>query len=185
MPTLSADALQELVATIFRAAGADDEKASVVAESLVMTELAGHHSHGVMRVSQYIGNIRDDHLVPTAEPRRVMDEGPIGVVDGGWGFGQVTARAAAEFAAEKAREHGVSCIALRNSNHAGRIGEYTEMIAEEGLAGIAFVTGHGRTGLVAPHGGMTRQLNTNPVAITVPGTEGFPLTFDAATCAAA
>ena len=185
MPTLPAEALQEIVASIFRAAGADADKAAVVAESLVATELAGHHSHGVMRVPQYIGAIRSGHLKPNAEPRRVMDEGPLGVIDGGWGFGQIAARAAAEFAAEKAHEHGVSCIALRNSNHAGRIGEYTELVAAEGLAGIAFVTGHGRAGLVAPLGGLTRQLNTNPVAITVPGTEGFPLTFDAATCAAA
>jgi len=185
MPTLPADALQELVATVFRAAGADDDKAAVVAESLIMTELAGHHSHGVMRVTQYVGTIRNAHLKPNAEPRRVMDEGPIGIIDGGWGFGQIAARATAAFAAEKAHEHGVGCVALRNSNHAGRIGEYTELVAAEGLAGMAFVTGHGRSGLVAPHGGMTRQLNTNPVAITVPGTDGFPLTFDAATCAAA
>jgi len=185
MPTLRADALRELVAVVFRAAGAEPANAAVVAESLVATDLAGHHSHGVMRLPQYVGAIREGHLKPNAEPRRVMDEGPLGIIDGGWGFGQVAARAAAEFAAEKAHEHGVSCVALRNSNHCGRIGEYTELVAAEGLAGMAFVTGHGRSGLVAPLGGMARQLNTNPVAFTVPGTEGFPVTFDAATCAAA
>ncbi len=185
MPTLSADALQEVVAMVFRAAGAEPDKAAVVAESLVATDLAGHHSHGVMRVTQYINAIHADHLKPHGEPARVMDEGPIGIIDGGWGFGQVAARATAAFAAEKAHEHGVGCVTLRNSNHLGRVGEYTEIVAAEGLAGLAFVTGHGRVGLVAPVGGFTRQLNTNPVAITVPGTEGFPLTFDAATCAAA
>ena len=63
------------------------------------------------------------------------------MVTGGYGFGQVGARYAAELAAEMGREHGIAAVSLGQSTHVGRLGEYTAMIAAAGLIGIGFTSG--------------------------------------------
>ena len=58
---MQAEPLERLARDIFAAAGTPDDIAAVVAESLVMTNLLGHDSHGVLRVKQYITMIRKAH----------------------------------------------------------------------------------------------------------------------------
>ena len=50
MPTFTSDHLRQIAASIFEAAGVAPAEANVVAESLVESNLAGHDSHGVLRI---------------------------------------------------------------------------------------------------------------------------------------
>ncbi len=68
MPLLSTQKLTDLVSRIFIAAGTPDEIASIVATSLVESDLVGHESHGVVRVRQYLDAMRRGDLVPDAAP---------------------------------------------------------------------------------------------------------------------
>ena len=54
VPRLTADELRDATAAVFRAAGAQDEDAAMVADSLVDAELCGHPSHGLIRVPEYL-----------------------------------------------------------------------------------------------------------------------------------
>src|SRR5215472_17469997 len=89
---------------------------------------------------------------------------------------------ATEWAVASARRHGIAAAAVRHSMHIGRLGEYTERIAAEGLVGIVSVglAGPG-SGSVAPFGGAARFLGTNPWSMGVPAEGRPPLVFDAAT----
>ena len=71
---------------------------------------------------------------------------------------------------DKAKAKGVAVVALRNSGHLGRIGDFAEMAAAEGLVSLHFVNVFGSL-LVAPFGGAERRFSTNPVAIGVPTAE--------------
>jgi uncharacterized oxidoreductase len=71
-------------------------------------------------------------------------------------------------------------VALRNAGHLGRIGDFAEMAAAEGLVSLHFVNVFGSL-LVAPYGGAERRFSTNPVAIGVPTDDGAPFILDMAT----
>jgi uncharacterized oxidoreductase len=180
MPTFDFATLKEFGARLLVAAGAPPEEAAIVAGALARANLAGHDSHGVIRLEQYYRLIREGAIVPGA-PIEVVAETPGTVVlDGNWGFGQVVAQRAAERAIAKARESGAAVAGVRRSNHLGRLGDYPAMAAAQGMAAIAAVNNHGGGAWVAPWGGREGRLSTNPIAIATPGPEG-PILLDITT----
>lgn len=185
MPPATPEALTERTAAIFRACGASDEDATFVAHALVDAERAGHESHGLIRVSEYVREIRSGVISPKASPEILHDSGSGFLVDGNWGFGQVVARWTTERLIERAREHGIASAGIRNSAHVGRVGVYPEMAACEGLVSFAFVNGGGTEARVAPFGGSRAVFGTNPMAAAVPMPGAPPIVLDFSTAVVA
>ena len=181
MITLPPHTLTHLISQIFYAAGASDADAHQVADSLVASNLAGHDSHGVIRVPQYLAGITQGNIQPTAQPVIAHELGAITKVDAQHSFGQIAARFSMEITIAKAQEHGLAATTLLNANHIGRVGEWVLLAAEQNLIGLAFCNGGSPGGLVAPHGGVGRLLGTNPVAMAVPAANRPPLLLDYAT----
>lgn len=178
MPTFSADALTDFTTRLFAAAGVPEDEASKIAVNLVGANLRGHDSHGVMRAPQYLGFLENgDYRAGVA--LKIDHEGPAVVVaDGQWGFGQVQAHRLLDRVIPRAKALGVAAGALRNSGHIGRLGEYAERAAGEGLILIATVNNNGGGPRVAPPGGVAPRLGTNPLCAAVPtGREPVVLDF--------
>jgi hydroxycarboxylate dehydrogenase B len=177
-----ADALREFSAALAGAIGAPPAVAASVAGHLVGANLAGHDSHGVIRWSQYVAELDRGELRPAAEPRFLHEAPVVALLDAGRGFGHHSTMAAAEWTIAHARAHGIAAAAVRHSMHIGRLGEYTERMAGEGLVGIVTVGVAGTdSGAVAPFGGAARFLGTNPWSMGVPAAGRPPMIFDAAT----
>ena len=183
--SLDAQTLRTLVDRVLQAAGADEDIAAQVAESLVSSNLCGVDSHGFMRVAGYLEEIRRGRIDPAARPKIVRDEGAVVVVDGNRGFGQLAGCVAALAAVGKARQHGVGASLLSGSFHVGRVGEFAELAAGRGCLALAFCNGGPPGGLVAPHGGRARALGTNPIAYAVPAGRKPPIVADFSTSTAA
>jgi uncharacterized oxidoreductase len=83
---------------------------------------------------------------------------------------------------EKCARHGVAVIALRNSGHLGRIGDWPLQAARAGKLSLHFVNTTGAGILVAPHGGINRRLSANPIAAGIPIAGGPPLILDISAC---
>ena len=181
MITLSPSTLTRLVSQIFDAVGTDQADAGQVATSLVGSNLAGHDSHGVIRVPQYLTSIGQGNIQPQAQPVIAHEMGAITRVDARHSFGQIAARFAMQISIAKAQQHGLAATTLINSNHVGRVGEWVLLAAEQNLIGLAFCNGGTPGGLVAPYGGAGRLLGTNPVAMAVPVAGRPPLLLDYAT----
>jgi hydroxycarboxylate dehydrogenase B len=174
------DGLTALVTRIFAAAGCDDGEAAGISEALVRANLAGHDSHGVVRVPRYIQGLKLGQ-VRAGQSLTIVSETPgQALVDGNFGFGQTVAPLAVDLGIAKARVNGIAVIGLRNSGHAGRIGDWAERAAAAGLISIHFVNVFNGA-LVAPFGGVDRCFSTNPFCIGVPISEGPPLILDFAT----
>jgi len=178
---ITRDRLKDYVAAIFRGAGSDEEEAETVAAHLVEANLAGHDSHGVMRVYKYVDWVKAGQVVPNQHATVVTDRGAMVLVDGNFGYGQVIGKEAMTIAAERAGTHGFAAVSIRNAGHLGRIGAWAEQLAEAGLASFHFVNTSGFGILVAPHGGSDRRLSANPLAAGVPVAGGRPLILDIAT----
>jgi uncharacterized oxidoreductase len=171
MPILDATTLEQITRDVFAALGVPADDAAWIATLLVRANLRGHDSHGVIRVPQYVMSVKAGDTVVTPSITVPIDAPTLAVVDGGRGFGQVVARRGITLAIYKARAQGLAAVALRNTNHVGRLADYAEMAAAEGL--IALVWVNVPTALnVAPWGGAARRLGTNPHAIAFPGAGG-------------
>lgn len=152
--------------------------------SLVSADLRGHGSHGVIRLaSTYRTMIEGGQLDPAATPRVVSEDGPSGLIDGERGFGQIAGRVAADVLLERVEANGVGVVGLGNASHLGRVGEFAERVAAEGLLFAAWVNTGRTASLVTPVGGLDRRLATNPIAFGVPsfGAVDFPIALDMAT----
>ncbi|HWQ12116.1 MAG TPA: Ldh family oxidoreductase, partial [Roseiflexaceae bacterium] len=152
MPILHPDALADLAARIFLAAGASEPNARTVAQSLVLSDLAGHESHGVVRVRQYLNSIAAGDILPAAEPVVARETAVMASVDARRGFGQVAARLAMDCAVEKARAQGLAAAGIFHCNHVGRLGEWVEQAAAAGMVALAFCSLGRRGAAVAPYG---------------------------------
>ena len=179
---VEAGALREFSANLAQAMGADAEVAAEVARHLVSANLSGHDSHGMLRWPQYVAELDRGELDPTARAQVIHETAVTALFDAHRGFGQHSTMTATTWALSRAHEHGIAATALRHSMHIGRLGEYTERLTADGLVGIVTVgvAGPG-SGTVAPFGGATRFLGTNPWSIGVPAEGRPPLIFDAAT----
>ena len=104
---------------------------------------------------------------PDRKVEIVVDTPVLAVVDGKFGFGQTVGAQAVQIGIDKCKAMGLAAVALRNAGHLGRIGDWAEMAAKEGLVSLHFVNVVGSV-LVAPFGGVERRFSTAPICIGIP-----------------
>ncbi len=176
--------LHRIVVAVFVAAGGPEDLARSVADALVDNQVAGHDSHGVVRIPQYLGAIERGVIDPPARPTVVQEDDTTALVDGAWGFGQAAADLAASVLIDKALRHKVAAVSITRVNHTGRLAVWTERAAREGV--VMFMTlGTGAKPLTAPFGGAAAVLGTNPLSFSLPNHDGDAVTLDFATAAIA
>ncbi|KIZ36423.1 MULTISPECIES: malate/lactate/ureidoglycolate dehydrogenase [Rhodopseudomonas] len=180
MVTLQADRLIDFVAQVFERSGSSKEEARRIGSYLTSANLTGHDSHGVIRVPVYVrwrkaGAVHPDQTVDVP-----VDLPALAVVDGKFGYGQTVAPQAVRLGIEKCKAQGLAAVALKNAGHIGRVGDWAEMAAAEGLVSIHFVTAAGSI-LVAPFGGAERRLSTAPYCVGIPRPGQPPVLLDLAT----
>ena len=177
---IAASALTTLVAEVFTRVGSSSDEAQRVAHSLVGANLSGHDSHGVIRVPRYVDWVRSGDIVPNQTVAIVVDTPALAVVDARYGFGQTVAPHAVALGIEKCKASGLAAVALRDAAHIGRVGEWAEQAAAEGLVSVHFVTAAGSV-LVAPFGAVERRFSTAPFCVGIPRENADPVILDFAT----
>ena len=191
MITIAPSDLRTRIHGIFSALGAKESVAKQVAWSLVESNLAGHDSHGVIRVPWYVRAAQEGQYHPNAEIKIVRESAATALLDCGYTYGQVSATTGMELAIEKARQHDIGMVVLKHTGHIGRLGEYVTTAAKAGMMGTIYSNGSRVSGLVAPYGGIARRLGANPIAWGIPGAGGShpiesqPVFLDYATSACA
>ena len=173
------EALLETVTRVFVGCGMSDADAGLLAETLVSSDMRGVHSHGVLRVPDYVAKLTREGADPAGRPRIVSRKGGAIRVDGGNSMGQIGGTFAMDAAIEAARETGIAFAALGNSNHCSGMDWYTMRAARAGMIGLA---GTNAIPTMAPLGGTDRIELTNmiiEVAVTNAYSKGgIPLTVN-------
>ncbi|MFD7458004.1 MULTISPECIES: Ldh family oxidoreductase [unclassified Streptomyces] len=173
-----AEELRAFAAALLEKGGLSTEHARTTADVFVWAALRGIDSHGVARVPAYLDLL--DKGVANARPdlRFESTTPAAAVLDADRAPGPVALTAAAEEAVRRARTTGVAAVGVRRTVHTGAIGHYVSRIAEQGLAGIAFVAGMPNMGYTGVKGA---AVATSPLAIAVPADGRPPLLLDMAT----
>ena len=171
--------LEAFVPDVLAAAGVPEPDAAVVADVLLESDRRGIDSHGIGRLKPiYIDRIRDGILSPATTIEVVRERKTTAVLDGHNGMGHVVSVKAMQMAIDKAREHGMGMVAVRNSTHYGIAGYYATMATRAGMIGL---TGTNARPSIAPTFGVENMLGTNPLTVGIPTDEPFPFCLDCAT----
>ena len=185
MPTFAADHLRAVIVALLAHEGAPREEAETVARHVIGANLAGHDSHGVIQIPEYIDRMRAGHIVPGAPFEIVRETATSTVVDGHWGFGYVVNERAMRLTVDKAERADVAAATVLRQSHIGRLAAYSLMAAERGMIGLLTADSGRSPKAVAPFGGREARLGTNPISIAVPSDLNGPLFIDMATSAVA
>ena len=170
--------LETFCTDVFMKLGLSRGEASDSAEILVAADARGIGSHGVGRLWRYENGIKKGIMSGGVQPE-VLRETPMSLVlDAQGAMGLSLSKHTMEKVIGKAETVGAAFASIRNSNHFGIAGYYTEMAARRDMIGICMTN---TAALGVPTFGRSAMFGTNPIAVSVPALEGRMFTLDMAT----
>ncbi|WP_334122011.1 Ldh family oxidoreductase [Glutamicibacter sp.] len=179
--TFSSLDLSQFIAQCMSAVGANEINAHYMADQLVSSERAGHPSHGLRRLPEYVGRALEGVSDPSAQATIEKDAGALVAMDAHRTCGHFALRDAMTLAIKRAEEHGISAVSVRDSDFAGRLAPFCEQAAEAGKVSLIFGNNNGSLQTVLPPGGLEPKLSTNPLAAGVPRAQAPHMVLDFAT----
>ena len=159
--------------------------ADYMAGQMVYSEFAGHESHGLRRLPEYLDRATSGETNVRPNTSIEVDTGSLVRMNGDRGFGHVIMRDATALLVDRAKAHGISAVAVRNSDFAGRFVDFCEYAAERGVITLMFFNSGGGAKVAGPAGALEPRLSTNPIAAGIPKAHGPHIVLDMATTAVA
>jgi len=154
--------LFDAVVKILTACGENKKNAEIAAQNMCRSDARGIATHGAYLLTPIWKRVKAGQLALPTKAVLEMDSGAVAIVDGGDGLGAVAGDLAIRTAMEKAKQHGVSAVLIRNTNNIGSLACYTETAA---MAGMIALMGCNAAPAMAPWGGAEAFLGTNPIAV--------------------
>ncbi|SFU63435.1 Ldh family oxidoreductase [Halomonas korlensis] len=175
---LSLDEAWALSVAILEQHGFSSAHAAAIARSVVAAQRDECHSHGLYRLLDCVRTVRHGGVDPCAIPEVIDQASGVVRVDARGGSSLLAFETGRKHLIDKARANGVAVLAVNNAFHFSALWPEVESLAEQGLVALAMTPSHA---YVAPAGGQSPLLGTNPIAFAWPRPEGLPFTFDFAT----
>lgn len=149
--------------------GTSHKNAKYFTEAILDTELSGLEGHGFYWLQFYCAHLHsgkvDGKAVPQVEPLSDTSFR----VDARCGFAHPAIEAGFKYMIPAAKTYGVAAMGIYNSYNAATLGFHTGFLARAGLLAL------GATNAVpnlAPVGGKTPIIGTNPISYAVPAPDG-------------
>ena len=174
---VSHEKLVKFCEQVFKGYGFSEEECKQITDVLLAADLSGIESHGIQRLIRYHKEITTGLVKLDAKPEIVFETPLSAVIEGNDCMGQTLGVKAMQLAIDKAKKSGFGMVTVRNSNHYGIAGYYTNMAAAQGLIGLSMTN---TEAIMVPTFGRQAMLGTNPIAFAMPA-QPYPYSFDAAT----
>ncbi|MGE3830066.1 MAG: Ldh family oxidoreductase [Parvibaculaceae bacterium] len=169
--------LRASVTRIFEACGMNLHDAGLLADALAAADQRGIHSHGTLRVPDYVDKLTKGGVDPRGKPEVASRSGAAIVIDAKNAMGQIAADLAMRTVIETARGLGVAVATVRNSNHCGAMDHWAAMALPAGMIGFAATNA---LPTMAPWGGIEKIVGINPLAVALPAQDEAPIVLDIA-----
>ena len=179
MPQVSLSEIEAKTNSALERHGALPWIAAEVARAVRKAEATGNRICGLYYLESYCQQLSSGRVKGDVEPVVKRPRAGAVVVDARFGFAQPAFARALPKAIAAARECGVATLAVSHAHTCTSVGYFTEQIARAGLIGLGMTNA---SPIVAPPGGKTRVIGTNPIAFSVPdGEGGLAMQFDQST----
>ncbi|MEN6499948.1 MAG: Ldh family oxidoreductase [Rectinema sp.] len=170
--------LEQFCTAVFTKLGLPLDEAQDSAEILVAADARGIESHGVGRLWRYKNGLQRGIMAGGVQAT-VLRETPLSLVlDANGAMGLSLSKRTMARAIEKAEANGAAFSSVRNSNHFGIAGYYTEMAAQEDMIGVCMTN---TAALGVPTFARKAMFGTNPIAFSIPAHDGRMFTLDMST----
>jgi delta1-piperideine-2-carboxylate reductase len=179
---LSLDEVRALATATLLRHGLRADHVTAVAETIVAGERDRCAAHGVYRLTNCVHSLKTGKVNPIADPCIEPSAAGIVRVDADGGFAQLAFHTGLPPLVGAARANGIAALAISRCVHFAALWREIEALTAQGLVAIACTPSHA---WVAPAGGRTPVLGTNPLAFGWPRPHGDPFVFDFATSAVA
>ncbi len=166
------DALKAAFFEALMEVGLSEDRAELCGRLFAENQRDGVYSHGLNRFPGLRAKLRAGRLDGNAEPACVKTLGVVEQWDGKMGVGLVNAHLAMGRAIEIAKENGMGCVGLQNTNHWMRAGAYGLQAADAGCIGMCWTN---TTPLMPPWGATERRIGNNPMTMAIPREDGHIL----------
>ena len=166
---------------LYRRVSMSEDRARLMAELLVGTDVRGVFSHGTRQSARYLRLLRDGELNPNPKISIAHQTPATATIDGDGGLGHFASWRAAHLAVDKAGAAGLAAVVTRNHHHFGAAGKYSRVISGAGMAGFV-VSSHVRQ--LSPDQGIMSANGASPMSFAVPSGREHPLILDMSTALA-
>jgi (2R)-3-sulfolactate dehydrogenase (NADP+) len=179
MTQVSLDQIEQATRAALIAHGAGQAAADAVADAVREAEGTGNKICGLYYLQSYCDQLLSGRVNGQVTPEVSTPRAGAVRVDAKLGFAQPAFTAGLDAAMAAARANGTASLAICHAHTCTSLGYFTGQIARKGMIGIGFTNA---SAIVAPPGGRTRVLGTNPIAFSVPdGQGGVAMQFDQST----
>lgn len=142
-----------------------EKKAEKCAEVFAVNSLEGIYSHGVYRFPRFVNYLEKGYVKPDAEPELVYSAGALEQWTGNLGPGILNADFCTHRAMEIAKENGIGCVSIANTNHWMRGGTYGWQAAKKGFVFIGWTNTEKN---MPVWGAKDSRLGNNPLVFALP-----------------
>ena len=179
MPMISLDQIETLTKAALERHGAAPWVAAEVADAVRKAEALGNKICGLYYLESYCVQLTSGRVKGDVEPVVTRPKPASVMVDAKFGFAQAAFARALPEALAAVKENGTASLAVGHAHTCTSLGYFTEQIARAGYVALGLTNA---SPIVAPPGGKTRVIGTNPIAFSVPdGKGGIALQFDQST----
>lgn len=157
--------------------GFSDEQIADIQYGLIEPSLRGIDTHGIRLLECYLKELDGGRSNPKARLKLSASYPATATLDAGGALGILAGMSAMRHCMALADTHGIGWVSVKNSNHFGAASVYSLYAAQNGYIGLSFSNADA---LIAPEGGNTAVLGTNPISIAAPVSDGAPFCLDMA-----
>jgi LDH2 family malate/lactate/ureidoglycolate dehydrogenase len=180
MPTMTTHQLRYWMTALLMHVAVTEEEAQLIADVRIEAALRdplGFDAFAARNLVRVVERLQAGGLNPRPACRVVHTDGPLAILDGDGGIGQLVGVRAMDLCLRLTQTHGIAVVGARRSSSLGAMAYYAMMALPHHALGFAATNTELRIGM-APWGGVTPTLGNNPFAVAVPRQQGPPIVLD-------
>ena len=162
---LSFDELKDLFKDKLVKYNFTNDKAEILSEIFTDNSLSGIESHGINRFPRFIQCVVNGSVKVDKSPTKINSFGAFEKWNGNYGAGPLNALQMTNRGIELAKQYGIGCVALQNSNHWMRPGYFGWHAADKGFILICWTN---TIPNLPPWGAKDATTGNNPLVIGIP-----------------
>lgn len=180
---ISSTAAKKFTQDLLIAHGVPSKNSSIIAHALVLADLRGVDTHGIMRLEPYIKRIKSKALDPLSSPTLHQITPVVAQVDGHNSFGFLSAHMGMASAISMAQTYGIGMVSIKHSNHYGMAAWIVQQAIDSNMMSLVFTNS---SPALPVWGGKEKVMGVSPIACGAPGPDGGkPFILDMAPSVAA